>query len=221
LRASVGQVRDLAGRLISAQEAERAHIARELHDGVSQHVAAMAIALSAMKSGPAERSVTLDQEVERLQSHTTALFESVRDLSHQLHPSVLKRAGLVTAMRSLCSAVSEHHEIDITLRADDIGSVPEVPALCIYRVTQEALRNAVAHSGAKNISVVLARHDDRLSLAIADDGRGFDTATARRRGGLGLVSIEERVRLEQGDLVVDSDNSGTRIRAWLPLGTVA
>lgn len=221
LRASVGQVRDLAGRLISAQEAERAHIARELHDGVSQHVAAMAIALSAMKSGPPERNAKIEQEVERLQSHTAALFESVRDLSHQLHPSVLRRAGLVTAMQSLCAAVSEHHEIRITLRADDIGSVPEVPALCIYRVTQEALRNAVAHSGAQSISVVLGREGDRLMLSITDDGRGFDPATARRRGGLGLVSIEERVRLEQGDLVVDSNASGTRITAWLPLEPVA
>jgi two-component system sensor histidine kinase UhpB len=214
-------VRDLAGRLISAQEEERNRIARELHDGVGQYVADMAVTMSAMKRVPAVRAAGLDREFQRLYQNTSNLFESVRALSHQLHPSVLRHAGLLAATEALCRAFRQQVDIEVEFEPHPIDPIPDDVALCAYRVAQEALRNIAAHANARAVKVTLTKGAGELSLLIADDGRGFDPVAARARPGLGLVSMEERVRLVHGQLDINSGPTGSRITVRIPVAAFA
>ena len=195
---------------MTAQEEERRRIARELHDGVNQELAALSIALSALEDGlpegtPAERR----HEVAQLQGRTVEITEAIRQLSHELHPGILQFAGLAAALRSHC------HEFE---REHGLGPVPPDVALCLYRVTQEALTNAARHAKASQVWVAVARNGADMVLTIADDGRGFDLAEARGRGGLGLISLDERVRLVRGRLTIDTQaQGGTKIHVVVPL----
>jgi two-component system sensor histidine kinase UhpB len=159
------------------------------------------------------------QEVNRLQQKTITLSEAIRLLSHELHPGVLQHAGLVGALRGDCAAFGSQHGIDVTFHADvGLEEIPADVALCLYRVAQEALRNMARHAGARQAEVALTRCDDILELRIADDGQGFDLAAARQRGGLGLISIDERVRLVQGGVqIVTEPQRGTELRVRVPL----
>ena len=205
---------------MTAQEEERRRIARELHDGVNQDLAALSIALSVLEDGlpegtPADRR----HEVARLQARTVELAEAIRHLSHELHPGILQYAGLAAALRSHCREFEREHGLAVTFRADDdLGTVPADVALCLYRVTQEALKNAAKHAKARQVWVTVARDGADLVLTIRDDGRGFDLAEARGRGGLGLISLDERVRLAGGRLAIDTQpQRGTTIRVVVPL----
>src|SRR5262245_642643 len=219
-RESAAHIRELAGRLMTSQEEERRRIARELHDGVSQDLAALSIALNALEDGlpegtPPERR----QEVIRLQDRIVALSEAVRHLSHELHPGILQYAGLAVALRSHCRDFEREHGIKVSLReGDDLGTIPSDVALCLYRVTQESLKNAARHAKPSQGSLDLARDGADLTLIISDDGCGFDLAEARSRGGLGLISLDERVRLVRGRLTIDTKpQHGTRIQVVVPL----
>jgi signal transduction histidine kinase len=217
---SATHIRDLAGRLMTTQEEERRRIARELHDGVSQELAALSIALSALEDGlpegtPAERH----HEVARLQERTVEITEAIRQLSHELHPGILQYAGLAAALRSHCHEFEREHGLTVTFRADDdLGPVPSDVALCLYRVTQEALTNAARHAKASQVWVAVARNGTDMVLTIGDDGRGFELAEARGQGGLGLISLDERVRLVKGRLTIDTRaQGGTEIHVVVPL----
>jgi PAS domain S-box-containing protein len=218
LRASYERIRELAQRLIATQEAERKRIARELHDDVNQRLAAMSISLSTLTRRAANVSSDLRDGLSRLKDLTISLSTDIREMSHELHSSVLQHAGLVPALRDVCADVGRHHPVEVRFRGGEIGSVPDEVALCLYRVGQEALRNVTQHASAKHVSVELDRAFDRISLIVADDGRGIDAADARRRGGLGLISIEERVRMTHGTVVVEAaPDRGTRLRVSVPL----
>ena len=219
LRRSNAQIQSLAGRLITAQEAERTRIARELHDDVNQQLAALSISLSGLKRRLPSEAAEAQQEVARLQQQTIALSEAIRHLSHELHPGVLQHAGLVAALQGDCAEFGSQHGIDVTFHADaGLEEIPADVALCLYRVAQEALHNMARHAGARQAEVALTRSDDILELRIADDGQGFDLAAARRRGGLGLISIDERVRLVQGGVqIVTEPRRGTELRVRVPL----
>ena len=218
LRASYERIRDLAGRLITTQEAERKRIARELHDDVNQRLAALAIALSGLRRVAGDSSRELRDGLARVQQQTIAVTGDIRALSHELHSSVLQHAGLVAALRSACQDVGRHHGVEVDFHGEELGPIPDDVSLCLYRVGQEALRNMVEHADATHAVVDLARSDDRIELTIADDGRGFDVAGVRQRGGLGLISIEERVRIARGTVVVDSGPAlGTRLRVSVPV----
>lgn len=215
-RLSVEQVRDLAGRLITAQEEERAHVARELHDGVSQQVAALALSLNAMTRESSAEARAIQSQFQRVHAQTSELFESVRELSHRLHPAVLRHGGLVAAMRSLCDACGREG-VPVMFEPEAVEPVPDAAALCLYRITQEALRNVAEHASARTVQVVLRRCGREVMLEITDDGRGFDIAAGRSRKGLGLVSMEERARLIRGRMSIESDAGGTRIEVRIPL----
>ena len=213
-------IRDLAGRLMTAQEEERRSIARDLHDDVNQELAAQSIALSTLGGRlPVEATSELREEVARLQSRTVDLARTIRHLSHSLHPGTLEHAGLVAALRSYCRSFEREHGLSVTFRAD--GQLPAVPAdlsLCLYRVTQEGLGNVARHAEARQARVTVSREGDTIVLTIVDDGRGFDLAEARRRHGLGLISLDERVRLVGGRLTIDSQSQrGTELRIVVPL----
>ena len=221
LQASNREIRHLAGSLITAQDAERARIARDLHDDVSQQVAALSIALSSLKRRVAAVSndAHLDADVSSIQQRTTALAESVRALSHDLHPDVLRHAGLAAALAAHSAGLSHAEAIDVTCTVEgDCGAIDAKTAVCLYRIAQEALHNVVKHSGARHAEVQLLCAGDRTQLTIVDDGRGFDVAkTWLSRKGLGLVSIKERARLAGGTLSVATElDKGTRVRVRLP-----
>jgi two-component system sensor histidine kinase UhpB len=219
LRRSHAQIQGLAGRLITAQEAERSRIARELHDDISQQLAALSIACSGLKRRLPSEAAAAQQEVARLQQQTIALSEAIRHLSHELHPGVLQHAGLVAALRGDCAKFGSQYGIVVTFHTDTgLEEIPADVALCLYRVAQEALRNMARHAGACRAEVALTRSDDILELRIADDGQGFDLAAARLHGGLGLISIDERVRLLQGGVqIVTEPRRGTELRVRVPL----
>ncbi|HEX4467898.1 MAG TPA: MASE1 domain-containing protein [Gemmatimonadaceae bacterium] len=219
LHQSLAQIRNLAGRLLTATEVERTRIARELHDDVSQQLAALGIGLSALKRHLPNDS-PVREEVTILQGQAMRAADDLRALSHELHPAALRHAGLVPALRELCAQYGRGDSMRAVLAAKPREiSVPHDVALCVYRVTQEALRNAARHSGAHGALVTLQTTEEALELHIADDGRGFDESAARRRGGLGLTSIDERVRLVGGTVHVDtSPGHGTRISVRVPNG---
>jgi len=208
---SARDIQSLAGRLLTAEEDERRRIGRELHDGVNQELAALSIALTALGQRLGS-DASARQEIARLQARTVELSEEMRQLSHEFHPGILEYAGLSAALRSHCREFDYGHDIAVTYEpGEGLGEVPADVALCLYRVTQEALRNAAMHAKAGHASVTLTRRGTDLVLTITDDGRGFDLAEARGRG-LGLISLEERVRLVGGRLTIATEQQhGTKI----------
>jgi len=217
---SAEHIRDLAGRLMTSQEEERRRIARELHDGVSQELAALSIAVAALEAGlPEGTAPDRRQQLARLQTRTAEMVETIRHLSHELHPGILPYAGLAAALRNQCRELEREGGLTVTLEA--VGGLETLPAdlaLCLYRVTQESLRNVVRHAKASRVQVAVARDGSDLTLTITDDGRGFDLAEGRAHGGLGLISLDERVRLVKGRLVIDTQpQRGTQVRVVVPL----
>ena len=218
LRQSHAEIEDLAGRLITAQEAERARIARDLHDDISQKLAAISIAMSECTQPELQASGELLAVVTAVQGQTIELVEDIRLLSHDLHPAALKHAGVVDALRSHCREFAKQQPIDVVVEADDDLAISDnTTALCLYRVVQEALRNIAKHANARQVHVTLRRVEEEVQLAVADDGNGFNLAKAHELGGgLGLRSIEERVRLVGGRLSIDTaPRMGTTITVWV------
>ena len=222
LRVSDQEIQNLVGRLIAAQEVERSRIARDLHDDTGQQLAGLAIALSGLKRRV--RALQGDDDLQRdmssLQQRTITLAENVRNLSHALHPSALEHAGLVAALAGYCTEVRRLQTVAVTFSSEgDFESTDAETALCLYRITQEALRNVVAHAEARHTDVRLRRTGAIAELTIADDGKGFDVVQTREsREGLGLVSISERVRLTGGTVSITTElNKGTQVRVQIPV----
>jgi len=217
LHVSYDRIRSLSRRLLGEQEAERARIARELHDGVNQQVAILSIELDQLRSDGL--SIHSAERLSRALETTQGISTSVRDLSHRLHPAWLQLIGLVDGLDSLRRDLSSPH-LAIAFAHQDVPAVidPDI-ALCLFRVAQEALANAVKHSDARHISVELTGARASLALTITDDGKGFDVESVPN-GGLGLVSMRERVESVGGLLEIHaSPGSGTRLRVTVPVPT--
>ena len=222
LRASNAEIQSLAGSLISAQDAERARIARDLHDDVSQQLAALAIALSSLKRRlrASADDDDLQSAMSSIQQSAVTLGKSIRDVSHDLHPDVLRHGGLTAALTTHCVGISDAHPIVIACTAEaDVDTVDSETALTLYRIAQEALHNVVKHARASQVEVHVVRNGDSVDLTVGDDGRGFDAARMRKESsGLGLISMSERVRLAQGTLIVATEEGkGTQVRVRLPI----
>ena len=220
LRQSHAEIETLAGRLITAQEVERARIARELHDDIGQQLAAISIAISECQQPELQDSGELLEVLTAVQGQTIELAEDIRLLSHDLHPGVLKHAGLVDALRSHCCEFARQNSIEVVVEADADLTVSDLTtALCLYRVVQESLRNIAKHANARQVRVTVNRAGEEVELAVADDGNGFDLATVREQGGgLGLRSIEERVRLVGGRHSIQTGpHTGTTITVWVKI----
>ncbi len=214
------KLHNLAGQVMSAQEEERRRIARELHDDVTQRLATLGIELGLLKRTPAGAdSPELQGELSRLQTLILGLSEDVRNLSHSLHPGILEHSTLVASLEALCREFSASHGIETAFSTRNRPeNIPRPIALALYRVAQESLRNVASHSGAAEASVVLAGEKNTLSLYIIDSGRGFDVHKSKISPGLGLVSVEERVRQIGGTVIIESTpNAGTRITVHVPL----
>ena len=214
------QIRDLAGRLMTAQEEERRRIARDLHDHVNQELAALSISLSTLAQRlPAGVTSDLGDQLGQMQARTVAVSDAVRHLSHELHPGILQHVGLVAAIRGYCREFGRDNGLPIAFHADGgLGTVPPDVALCLYRVVQEGLGNVAKHAGASKVEVTVEGTGPDIVLAVTDDGCGFDPLEARSRRGLGLLSLDERVRLVGGRLTVDAGpRRGTTLRIVVPL----
>src|SRR4029078_5623963 len=189
--------------MIDVQEAERRRISRELHDDLNQKIAMLSVSISRLKRKLPMQEGELVEELDRLRETANGLTNEVRRLSHQLHPAVLEHLGLVTALESYIASFNDKEQINVQLTAE-IGDerIPFQTSICLYRVAVEALRNVARHSGASKATVSLQRRDNSIALQVSDQGRGFDIEAARKGAGLGLVSIEERLRLLQGSCEV-------------------
>ena len=212
-------VRELAGRLIATQEHERARLARDLHDDINQRLAAASIQLSALRRNVEEER---RNEVGHIQSQLVSLSDDVRQLSHELHPSMLRQTGLAAALESLCVAQRHAHGPKIVLDVvDQADGLPEDVALCYYRVVQEALSNTLRHARARHVRVAVDVLPGHADLIVADDGVGFSHTESRDGSrGLGLISIEERVKLFEGKFQIQtSPGKGTTICARICLPT--
>jgi signal transduction histidine kinase len=191
------RLRDLAGQLMTAQERERRRIAMELHDDVTQRLAALGIDLGLLKRTPTGPSaLELHGELSRLQAQIIGLSEDVRTLSHSLHPSILEHSDLATSLEMHCHEFTDQHGIAASFTTRDVpDDIPRSVAVALYRIAQESLRNVVRHSDATAASVALAGEGGtRLSLFVIDNGKGFDVGKAKASLLLGLLSIEERAR---------------------------
>jgi signal transduction histidine kinase len=209
LRTSYARIRQLAGRLLSAQETERSRIARELHDDIVQKLAVLSMHLRGGGGSPPDVNEALDR--------VNALARSVRDLSHQLHPANLRLIGLVAALRALQEEMSRA-DVAITFTHDNVPeTLPDDLTLCLFRIAQESVANALKHSRARHVSLDLRRGPDGLTLVTIDDGVGFDVDAAWGKG-LGLVSIAERLEAFGGTLKIRSTpGAGTRVDVMVPV----
>ena len=216
-------LRDLGGRLITSQEDERRRIARELHDDFNQRLSLLSIELEQASQQPPESPARMRELMQDLSNRTKELSTDVHRLSHRLHPAKLEHLGLVAAVKSFCKEVSEQEGIRIEFTHREVPtSIPEDVALCIYRIVQEALRNVVRHSGAGDARVELTGGRDAIRLQVSDPGVGFEPDSVKSNGGLGLVSMRERLRLVGGEFSIQSQPSrGTRIDIGVPLGATA
>jgi signal transduction histidine kinase len=211
------RVRRLAAQVISAQDEERARVARELHDSTAQMLAAVMLQLGV--AAKESTSPALDARIATLRELASEALEEVRSLSHTIHPRVLDDLGLAAALEWLARQSREQDALDVEVFADDGPAVSKLPASVLYRVAQEALRNAVRHAGARRVELWLRQAPGTATLEVVDDGRGFDVRRAEeRRPGMGLFSMRERVGLVNGTLaVVSAPGRGTRIVATVPV----
>ena len=208
------------GRLIEAQESERARIARDLHDDIGQRLAVLAMALEQVRgllpdSSGGEAAGVLDT----LQTQTGEIIADVQTLSHELHPPRLLHLGIVAAMRGFCEELSGQKGADIDFRDEDVPpDVPHDVSLCLFRVLQEALHNAMRHSQVRHFDVHVRGTGDVVDLTIRDEGVGFDVDMASLGLGLGLTSMKERLKLVGGELFIESRSTrGTTVLARAPV----
>ena len=205
---------DLSRKLIEAQEQERARIGRELHDDINQRLAILGIELAQLQDNPAE----IGSRLQELRRQTTELSNDVQALSHDLHSSKLEYLGVVAGIKSWCREFGERQRIEVEFKSDVVSVLPLDVGVCFFRVLQEALHNAVKHSGATRVEVELAERSNEVHLIVRDSGRGFEIEEARQGRGLGLTSMQERVRLLSGTISIESKPmGGTTIHGRVPV----
>lgn len=218
LTADRARVRALASQVIGAAERERANVARELHDGIAQSLAAVTYQLSALER---ETEGDLHWRLAALRGAVADTMEEVRLLSHTMHPRVLDDLGLVAGLRYLARTVSEATgtPVKVEIAADAESQLeqlrPETSSV-LFRVAQEALQNAIRHAAASEIEIRAGATEGRATIEVRDDGRGFDPNT-NGRSGIGMLTMRERVSLVDGEFALQSSpGSGTVVRARVP-----
>lgn len=208
----------MGGRLIAAQEEERSRIARELHDDICQRLALLSLELEQASRG-SDGFGPVNGRLDEIRQHSSAIAADVQALSHQLHSSKLDYLGLGAALRSFCKEVAHSQKVEVDFMVEDVPThLPADLSLCLFRVAQEALQNAVKYSLVRRFAVGLRATADEIELQIRDHGVGFDVEAARGRGGLGLISMQERVHLVRGAFCINSGlGAGTTVSVRVPL----
>ena len=213
------ELQSLTGRLILGQEVERRRLARELHDDLSQRLAALAIEVGKTETRIKDEQDPILKHLRGIRDQAIQIAADVHNLSRQLHPSILEDLGLAKAVESECTRFSIREGIEVTFNAENIpATLPRDVSLSIYRIVQESLTNIAKHACARRAAVYLRAGDTGLQLSIRDDGLGFDPAEVRKKPGLGLSSIRERLRLVDGKHRITSElEKGTTIDVTVPL----
>jgi signal transduction histidine kinase len=208
--------RDLGSRLINAHEEERRRIARELHDDLSQRLARLSIDASYVAGNPGTEAS--HEILQNMQPELVRVSKDVHDMSYRLHPSLLEDLGLAPALQAECDRLRRRSGVRIVERIGELpAQLPQDVALCIYRIAQEALHNAIRHAKAGTIEIAVENGAQALSLTVRDDGLGFDAADSSTRSGLGLSSMRERARLAGGSLQIRSrPGHGATVSFTLP-----
>ena len=207
-------------KLIEAQENERARIARELHDDIGQQLALLSVTLEQTKLIAVNSDKLMRNGLDELRKQILTIASAVHTMSHELHSSTLRYLDLGSAMRGFCAELSRQKKVEITFFHKDVpANVSQDISLCLFRVLQEALHNAVKHSDSDQFNVGLRGISGVIDLTVSDAGVGFDPETAMKGRGLGLSSMRERMKLVDGELSIESQpNRGTTIHARVPVG---
>jgi signal transduction histidine kinase len=181
----------------------------------------LAIELDGLKKHPRVSAPEVRSLLNGLGERLSELGMEIQAMAHRLHSSKLEYLGVVVAMKAFCAEFAEHQKVNIDFRHNNVSkALPQDISLCLFRVLQEAMSNAVKHSRVRHFEVVLDGTLDQLHLRVADHGTGFDAQTVLSRGGLGLTSMRERVRLVNGTFAVDSKpTGGTTVHVWVPVAS--
>ena len=205
-------------RLIQAQEQERTRIARELHDDIGQRLAMLAMQLQELHLNSPDLPPEVRSHTGELWTRTNEIATDIQSLSHELHSSKLQYLGIAAAIRGFCREFSEQQNVEIDFQNHDLPShLPQDASLCLFRVLQEALHNSAKHSGATQFEARLWGASGEIHLVVSDSGAGFDREAAKEARGLGLISMEERLRALNGTFSIESQpKQGTTIHARVP-----
>jgi PAS domain S-box-containing protein len=217
------ELRDLSGLLLESQDAERRHVARELHDSAGQTLTALGLQLSRI-SDEAKKDPDLIKEVEYAEGLVQHLARELRTTSYLLHPPLLDETGISSALNWYVQGLAERGSLEIDLQiAEKFGRLPSEMELLIFRLVQEGLTNIHRHSGSKTALIRIERDENAVQVKVEDNGRGMSPerlAAIQSQGtGVGIRGMRERVRHFHGDLVIESDGTGTKVYATLPLKT--
>lgn len=206
-------------KLMEGQEEERTRIAMELHDDVGQRLSLLAVHLDRLKQSRPASAAELGLQIEEVRKQIDDLASDVQALSHQLHSPKLDYLGLAAAAASFCRELSDRHGMEIEFHSENIPKeLPKEISLCLFRVLQEALQNAIKHSGSRQFHTSLTGGANEIELTVHDSGVGFEPEEAIKGRGLGLTSTKERLKLVQGKLSIDSKpQRGTTIHARVPV----
>jgi PAS domain S-box-containing protein len=206
-------------RLIEAQERERSRIGRDLHDDIVQRLALLAVQLEQVQQNSPDLHVEVRRRLGEIWKLSTEIATDIQSLSHELHSAKLSYLGIAVAIKGFCREFGEHHKVEIEFESRDLPrQLPPDVSLCLFRVLQEALHNATKHSGVKRFDVQLWGMSGDVHLTISDLGSGFDTEAATKGRGLGITSMQERLKLVNGELTITSPSKrGTTIHARVPL----
>ena len=215
------ELRALAAKLLQTQAEERRRVSRELHDDLSQKIAKLQFDVETLEQHLPPALKEMKKRLLTIRDGVETLSNDVRRIAYELHPSALDHLGLAVALRSYIREFSEREGIPVRFTPRKVpAQIPAEVASTLYRIVQEALRNIAKHAGKTSVSIALTGGSNRLSLSVRDNGVGFDLHTVRDKGGLGLVSMQERARLVHGDFSLDSlPGRGATITVHVPLSS--
>ena len=200
----IAEFRALAARLLTVQEEERRRVSREVHDNLVQQLASLAFDVGGLVAEIPSRNRARIR-LQALQARVIKVSEEARHLAYELHPSVVDDLGLAISLKALCDEFASEHDIIVKFKDDRLPlTIPLEVASGLYRIAQESLQNIAKHAHAKHVTVQLASREQKLRLSIEDDGVGFDPRAIKGKGGLGLVSMEERARLLGAKFSIES-----------------
>jgi PAS domain S-box-containing protein len=218
------ELRALSVRLMQSQDVERRHIARELHDSAGQTLAALGMSLSQLAQSAKENPDQLAKGIEDAEGLVQHLSREIRTTSYLLHPPLLDESGLSFALNWYVQGLKERSGLDVDLSIpENFERLPADTELVIFRIVQESLTNVHRHSGSKTASIRVAREADRIIVEVQDKGKGISaerlTEIQSQGTGVGIRGMRERVSHFRGDLIIESNGSGTKVSATLPLKT--
>jgi signal transduction histidine kinase len=216
-----GALSSVTYKVVEAEEEERQRFAKDLHEDIGQRLSLLASEIDQLKTDFPNQGIEVRSRVDAVRKKTLEILTDVKDLAHELHSPRLEYLGLAAVMRSFCTEFGQRKKVEIDFRSDGLPNpVPPDISLCLFRVLQEALFNAMKHSGVRQFDVQLQGTSDEIHLTVSEYGAGFNVEAARKGRGLGLNHLEERLKLVKGTLSIKSQpEQGIRILARVPLSS--